>query len=588
MPVHAKVDVVTVGGGLTAAILAWKLTAAGLRVVSLEQGPSRWANPDFEMDHDPLRYHVRHAMMVNLSKEAWSWRPNPKAPTLPLRQYGSFNPGTGLGGAMVHWSAMLWRYLPTDFNYRTHYTEKYGKDILPQGNRIQDWPLTYDELEPYYTATEYDIGASGQAGNLDGHILPGGNPFEGPRSKPFPLPPLEVTIPSDMFAKACTELGYRPFTQPAGITSQAFRDPFGNYRSGCLYCGFCTRYGCEVDAKTSAQTTWLPVALHTGRYEVRVNAHVTRIDLGGNGLARGVTYVDADGQEHEQPADLVLVTGFTFANVKTLLVSRGPAHPNGIGNDRGLVGKNYTYQNWHGIATGVFPGHSFNLYMGNTATIKVIYEFNADDFDHRGLGFVGGASIFGVTGERDPLTSTDTYPIQQGKKMWGQDWKEALRQHWNGTAGLTMQGESLPYDDQFLDLDPVYKDAWGMPLLRITFDWHDNDYKMNRFIRGKAAEIMRRMGPAFMDPKLELMPYDIHQYKSTHPTGGAIMGTDPGNSVASKYGQVWDTPNVFVTGACLFPQNPGANPTGTVLALTYLAGDAIRDKYLKNPGQVIG
>ena len=180
---HAKVDVVTVGAGLTASIVAAKLCPAGYEVVSIEQGPARWAYPEFAHDHDSLRYSVRYAMMVDLERETWTWRPNAASPALPMRQYGSFNPGQGLGGAMVHWSAQLWRYLPTDFRYRSHVIERYGESKLPAGSTVQDWGITYDELEPYYDAFDYDIGASGQTGNLRGRILPGGNPFEGPQSK---------------------------------------------------------------------------------------------------------------------------------------------------------------------------------------------------------------------------------------------------------------------------------------------------------------------------------------------------------------------------------------------------------------------
>ncbi|MBW3632206.1 MAG: GMC family oxidoreductase, partial [Chloroflexi bacterium] len=258
MAVHPKVDVVTVGGGLTSNILGWKLTDAGLNMVALEQGPWRWADPDFEHNHDSLRYSVRKAMMFDLTKETWTWRPNVDAPSLPMRQYGAFHPGQGVGGAMVHWSAMLWRFFPYDFQYRSYYVDRYGEEKLPENTTIQDWPLTYEELEPHYDAFEYDIGASGQTGNLGGVILEGGNPFEGPRSRPYPQPPLEVTISSDRFAEACQRLGHHPFTQPSGILSQAFTDPFGNTRSGCLYCGFCTRFGCEVDAKSTGLTTYIP------------------------------------------------------------------------------------------------------------------------------------------------------------------------------------------------------------------------------------------------------------------------------------------------------------------------------------------
>lgn len=602
MATQRKVDVVTIGAGMTASIMAWKLTAAGMNVVSIERGPLRFANPDFEHDHDPLRYDARHAMMVDLTKETWSWRPNPKAPTLPIRKYGSFNPGMGLGGAMAHWSAMDWRYLQSDFRYRSHYTERYGASKLPAGNRIQDWPVTYEDLEPFYDEFEYDIGVSGNTGNLNGQILAGGNPFEAPRSRPFPLPPLATTIGSQLFAKACTDLGYRPFPQPAGITSQAYRDRFGNYRSGCLYCGYCTRYGCEVDAKTSPVTTWLPVALKTGRYTVRPNSVVTRINQDSSGRATGVTYMDENGKEQIQPADIVLVTSYTLNNVRMLLLSRGGKHPNGIGNDRGLVGTNYTYQNWHNATAGEVPS-KLNLYMGNTATNMTIYEFNADNFDHSNVNFVGGSSIFGVTGEIQPVTTAGNAPLQvnvptgpAGKsgapvtgnnaKGWGKSFKDALRK-WDNVATITIQGESLPYDDQYLDLDPIYKDNFGLPLLRLTFDWHQNDYNMVGFIYGKCLQIMQQMGATKIAAQKSLLPYDVAVYKSTHCTGGAIMGTNPGNSVVNKYGQVWDTPNVFVTGACQWPQNPGANPTGTIGPVTYMAGDGIVQHYLKNEGHLI-
>lgn len=228
--------------------------------------------------------------------------------------------------------------------------------------------------------------------------------------------------------------------------------------------------------------------------------------------------------------------------------------------------------------------------MGNGTTLKATYDFNADNFDHSDLDFIGGAQIYTTTGERDPVTTADVVPVaaeQQGKKKWGQDWKDALRGEWNSYADIGLEAESLPYDDQCLDLDPNYTGADGQPLLRLAFNWHDNDRRLYQFIVGKMEEIMRAMGPTKMEMEDELDDYNIHTYQSTHPTGGAIMGTDPGSSATNKYGQVWDTPNVFVTGAALFPQNPGANPTGTVAALAYLAGDAIRQQYCRNPNQII-
>lgn len=583
---NKRVDVVSIGAGWTASIMGWKLCEAGLNWVAIEQGPGRWANPGFQHNHDPLRFHGRHAMMVNLRKETWSWRPNPTSPSLPMRQYGSFNPGQGVGGAAVHWTAQLWRFHPEDFRYRSHHIERYGESKLPEGNRIRDWPLTYEELEPYYDEFEWDIGASGTAGNVKGEIRPGGNPFEGPRSRPYRHPPLTTMIPSEMWMEKVQEMGLHPFPYPSGITSRAFEDRFGNRRAACIYCGFCTRYGCEVDAKTSPQTTHLPAALKTGRFEIRTNSKVTRINLDKDGRATGVTYIDADGKEQVQDAAIVMVTGFTLTNSRMMLVSKGEAHPAGIGNDRGLVGKNYTYQQFGTPVKGHFPGRGFNLYMGNGTTAYCIHDYYGDVFDHSNEDFIGGAMMWCSLGERDPVTSAGSFPI--GSDLaWGKEWKDGLRDQWNSTADIGFEGESLPYEDQFLDLDPTYKAADGQPLLRLTFDWHENDRKLYAFLTARAKEQMQRMNPATISSKDERGDYNIHDYQSTHPTGGLIMGTDPGNSVTNSYGQVWDTPNVFVTGAALYPQNPGANPTDTLCALAYRAGDAIRDQYFKNEGRLI-
>jgi gluconate 2-dehydrogenase alpha chain len=630
MAVMKKVDVVTVGAGLTASILAWRLTKKGKRVVSLEQGPSRWTNPDFLHNHDSLRYSVRKGMMHPVHRETWTWRPHVRLPALPMRQLGSFHPGQGVGGAAIHWAAQTWRFYPSDMKYRTHHIERYGADKLPEGSAIKDWPLTYEELEPYYTQMDYDIGISGQAGNIMGELIPGGNPFEGARSKPYPLPPLQRSKAALLFTGAANELGLHPFPQPASILSQAYVGVSGRPRSGCLYCGFCVRFGCEVDAKFSPITDYIPLALDTGKYEIRTHCKVLRVNVGPDGKATGVTYLGPDGQEHEQPADVVILSAYPLSNVRLLLLSRSTAHPNGVGNDRGWVGKNFTYQLSKGPAVGVWNDRRFNTYMGNSCLQNLVHDYNADNFDHSDLDFIGGASIGCGGGEREPLTSTLGMPgldagsppgggqgegsgssgaggeepgewnrpqapalayevgslAGQGTE-WGAAWKRSLRENWDRYVGIGIQGESLPYVDQFMDLDPNYRDVYGLPLLRLTFDWHQNDYNLYRYLAARCAEIMRAMNPARMSTAPELDPYDSHSYQSTHITGGAIMGFDPGDSVTNKYGQVWDTPNVFVTGATLFPQNPGMNPTGPLVALAYYAADALEDRYWRNAGQLL-
>lgn len=585
MPVLKKTDVVAVGAGWTASILAWKLGEAGLDFVSIEQGPIRWTHPDFAHNHDELRYAERKEMMVDLSRTTWTWRPNDSLPALPMRTYGAFHPGQGLGGAAVHWSGMLYRYVDSDFQLRSHITDRYGADKIPEGMTIQDWAVTYEELEPYYTQFEWDIGTSGQPGNINGEIIEGGNPFI-EHSRGYPQPPLARSIPSLRFEEAARNLGYHPFPQPAGIRSEAFEDRFGNRAAGCLYCGFCTRYGCEVDAKASPINVHVPAALNSGRYRIIANSHVTEVILDDDGFARGLRFVTADGEEYEQPADIVIISGYALMNVGLLLNSRNSAHPDGLGNSRGQVGRNLTHQLWQNPVTGVFPGERFNMYAGNTATQTTMMDLYGDYFDHSELDFIDGATIFSAAGERSPVMSAGDLPVI-GDQRWGQPWKEALRTEWDSYVPISIQGSMMAYEKNRFDLDPTYTDYWGKPLVRLTLEWGENEENMYSFMAERAREIMEEMGAADIDFEGELSDYNIHAYKSTHINGGAIMGVDPSNSVTNKYGQVWDAPNVFVTGATLFPQNPGGNPTDTVAALAYMTGDAIRDIYLKDERELM-
>lgn len=585
---HESVEIVTIGAGMTASILAAKvLVSTSHRMVSIEQGPQQWTYPDFAHNHDTLRYNNRFALLQDLSRSSWTWRPSRNAPALPYRQYGAWNYGQGLGGAMAHWSGQLWRYLPTDFRYRSHYLEQYGERAIPDGMTIQDWPISYEDLEPYYDAFEYDIGASGATGNLGGRILPGGNPFEGPRQRPYPNPPLAQSAFGAEFTRACTEIGLHPFPQPSGLLSQGYTDPYGNVRAGCLYCGFCTRYGCEVGAKSSPQTTWLPPALATGRYEVRTRCHVTRIETADDGRATGVTYVDAQGGEHFQPAEVVVSSSLAMENARNLLLARSAAHPDGIGNDRGQVGRNYCHQLFLAPAEGLWEDRRFNLYMGNTSTVDVVFDYNGDVFDRSGLDFVGGAQITSETGERDPVGSVDGLLDNFTDRQWGAAWKSRLAQSWDGVGTLHIKGETPAHAGNFFDLDPNYTDAWGQPLLRITFDWTDNERRLYRFIADRCEEIMRAMRPDRMHVTRELPPYTLTPYQSTNFCGGAIMGGDPGDSVTNSYGQVWDTPNVFVTGSSLNPQNPGIDPSGTACALAFRTAEAIRERYFSAPGELL-
>jgi gluconate 2-dehydrogenase alpha chain len=591
---NKKADVVIVGVGWVGGIIAAELTKAGLDVVGLERGHIHHRDTAYwdDQKHDELRYAVRYELFQNTANETWTLRHNVQENALPIRQLGSFLPGTGLGGAGVHWNGQTWRFHPRDFTIRSSTIDRYGASAIPAGMSIQDWGITYDELEPYYDKFEYMAGIAGKAGNLNGQKIAGGNVFEGPRSREFPVPPPPDTAIEALFRTATNDLGYHPFYAPTANLPKAYKNPDGIARGSCTYCGFCERFGCEVGAKADPTVTVIPVALKTGKFKIIDYANAFAIKNDGK-HAQSVLYYDSMGRVQEQPADVIVLGAWVFNNVRLLLTSK-LGKPYDPVSKSGVVGKNYAYQTGGGGASGWFANRTFNRYMGSGANQVAIDDFNADNFDHTGLGFIGGGVIsFGQAGAR-PIQSLSVPP---GVPAFGRDWKAAIKKYYDRVVSVGFQGESPSYDSHFLDLDPNYRDKFGQPLLRITFDWEPNERAMVAFAGLKTLQIIQQMIPGAVQagtgPLSPTAPdlisggagslpahYDTVAYQSTHNTGGAIIGSDPDTSVVNNFLQMWDAPNVFVVGACNFPQNAGFNPTGTVGALSYRAAEGIL-KYRK-------
>ncbi len=580
-----SVDAVLVGFGWTGAIMGMELTSAGLKVLALERGENRDTVPDFAYPRitDELSYGIRGKLFQNLSKETVTIRHTPGDVAVPYRQHGSFLLGDGVGGAGVHWNGHHWRALPADLTLRSTYEARYGKKFIPEGMYLQDFGVTYDELEPHFDMFEKICGTSGKAGNIKGRIQAGGNPFEGWRANEYPLPPLASPNSAVLFEKAARELGFHPFPQAAANASRAYTNPHGAQLGPCNFCGFCERYGCYMYAKASPQTTLLPTLMKRPNFELRTRSHVQRVNMSADGKrATGVTYIDAQGNEVEQPADLVVLCAYQMHNVRLLLLSNiGKKYDPATGE--GVVGRSYAYQLNGGATLHFDKDQPMNPFVGAGASGHAMDDFDGDNFDHGPLGFIGGSSINCI--------NTGGRPIQQlalpaGTPTWGAAWKKAAKENYVYQTSVGAQGSVMAYRDNYLDLDPTYKDQFGQPLLRMTFDWKDNDMAMTAFIGTKVEQIAKAMGPKHisMGFKKKGEHYDVRPYQSTHNTGGAVMGTDPNTSAINRYLQVWDVPNVFVMGASAFPQNFGYNPTAVVGALAYWSANAIREKYLKNPG----
>lgn len=577
------VDMLFVGFGWTAAMLAQEFADTGLRMVALERGGWRNTSTDFALTYaqDELRYMWRGGLFQQPARETVTFRNTPDQTALPMRHLGSFLPASGVGGAGVHWNGQFWRILPTDFSLRSHNEQRYGK--LPEDMTIQDWGVTYDELEPYYDKFERLCGIGGKAGNLMGKIQAGGNPFEGPRAREFPNPPLDMVYGPALFGQACHEAGHSPFPCPAANMSRAYTNPLGVTLAPCTYCGFCEKFGCGNNSKSSPQTTILPALMRRNNFELRTESEVLHVNLDSSGKrATGVTYVDTEGRLFEQPADIVFLCAFAQHNVRLLLIS-GVGRPYDPKTGDGVVGRNYAYQ----VVSSVdvfFDNKLLNPFIGAGALGVAIDDYNGDNFDHSGLGFISGGYIACWNTGARPI---EIHPVPEGTPKWGPKWKQAVAKNYLTTASIATHGAVMSYRDNYLDLDPTYRDRFGRPLLRMTFDFHDNELRMSDYLTDRAADIGRAMKPREIHAKKVSRHYSVVPYQTTHNTGGAAMGTDPKTSFVNRYLQSWDVPNLFVMGSTVFPQNSGYNPTGTIGALTYWAADAIKANYLRNPGPLV-
>jgi gluconate 2-dehydrogenase alpha chain len=577
------VDVAIVGGGWAGLLIAKELgSRPSLSVVVLERGGPR-KQEDYSTDMDELDYAIRMHMMQDLSRETVTFRHTPRQHALPLRQHGSFLPGSGVGGAGEHWAGECPRMLPDCFELLSRSTEKYSEKRLPQGHALRDWGVTYDELEPHYARAERLLGISGKAGNLRGTQIEGGNIFEGWRSTEYPTPPTKITYFSTLFRDATKSLGYHPHPIPAATPSQAYVNPDGISRPACVYCGYCERFGCMIGAKAQPSNLLLPVIQRHKNVTLRTGALVRRIvpeAENSKRRARGVTYVDTKGQEFFQPADLVVLASWTLNNARLLLLS-GFGEPYDPETGQGTLGCNLTHQVAIPAAT-LFMEKPMNLFMGAGAEGIRVADFDGDVFDHSALPFLrGGVLEANVTGHR-PIAKFGVVP-DSVKATWGHEWKKAALHYFDRTFVISFDGEHLAYRTNYVDLDPVYKDSLGDPLLRLTMNWQENERKMAEFATAKAVEIGRAMGAKDIAPFSGLRDYDATRYQSTHVQGGAIMGASPNQSVVNSYLQHWQAANLFVLGASAFPQNASANPTLTLLALVLRTADAIVNRYLKNP-----
>ena len=580
-----EVDVVVVGLGWAGSLMSIELAMAGLKVRALERGADRgYEEFAYPKPADEYAYAVRNKVMATPAEAAVTVRYNMSQTALPTRKWGAFCPGNGVGGSGLHWTAVLIRPTPTDLKLKTYADQAYGPGVLQDDMRIMDFPFSWEEIEPYYEKFEMICGQSGLTGNLRGQILEGGDPFEGPRANPFPLPPLDDTLNNTMFVKAAKKLGYHPFPNPSACVSRAWTNPYGNQIAPCNYCGYCSKYPCLNYSKASPQTAVMDALKRMDNFSYEVHANVMKVVLHDDKkTAKGVIYIDKDGNECFQPAKIVVLSSFQFCNVRLMLLS-GIGQPYNPLTEGGVIGRNYAFLS-NGGATLFFKDKNFNPFATAGATGQMFNDISPGNFDGPGLGFIGGAKIHSSQATGTPISTA----LPKGTPAWGAGWKEGMEEWYGHSMKISITTTCMSYRDIYLDLDPNYTDDYGYPLLRMTFDWKQNELKLQQHLKGIVSNITKELNPDSYSESFLPMDahFDLTKYVSTHNVGGAVMGDNPKTSALNKYLQSWDVHNVFVPGGNAFPQNFQANPTDTIGAITLMAAQAIKEIYLKNPGPMV-
>jgi len=551
-----------------------------LSVLVLERGGPFRGPVAYAAEMDEVDTFIRKRRAESPANGIFTTRASRNDRANPLRTYGEFPMvGTGMGGSSDHWGATSPRFMPEAFEIATHLKRLHGASKLPPDHTIQDYGITWKEIEPYYARAEEMMGTSGKAGNLNGKRIEGGNVFEGPRSREFPNPPHPMLYAPLLFAKAARDLGYHPFPMPSSTLSQNYTSPDGITRVGCQYCGHCSLFGCMVGAKASPNFTLLPILQSKKNFTARTNCQVRRI-VHADGKAAGVTYVDDSGTEFMQPAETVIVAAWVFNNARLLMLS-GIGEPYDPVSGKGTLGKNPTYAVHAGV--DFFLDKPQNIFMGSGGMATAIGDFGGDLGDEGAKqGALRGGLIFCYTqGDPPVISNFGKIPEGQVQQNWGSEWKNAAIQ-WNDRYATMLSTENhFPYRQNYLDLDPTYTDKWGDPLLRVTMDWTDAERNQTAFMLKKEVEIAMAMGAVGILPRSGTRAAPL--MVDNHSHGGAIMGASPETSVVNPFLQHWKMPNLWVVGGSALPQGE-EHLTMTVAALAYRAADAFIDRYLKRPG----
>jgi choline dehydrogenase-like flavoprotein len=537
-PLREAVDFVIIGSGSAGGILARELSVAGFSVVVLEQGRYRRTH---EFTHDELSIAFNHEYVGGPQggdPQTFRHDAGDKAEVadFPPAYYARM-----VGGSSVHFSANFWRLRPVDFKERSLLGGIENADLA-------DWPIDYEELEPYYTRVDWEIGVSGAPG-----------PFDPPRSRPYPLPPMPNKSSGALLEKGALALGLHPQVAPVAILSQPF-----NGRAPCIHCGFCMGFGCETGAKSSTLVTMIPQAEATGRCEIRSECTVHRIETDARGRASEVLYYDHAGREQGQRAKAVIVAANGAETPRLLLMSASERFPDGLANGSGLVGRNLMF-NAHS-ATYAWFERELHDYKSVQCS-RIVHDFYESDPKR---GFYGG----GALDARPFLNASPMLYALTGMPPdapgWGAEYKRALAHGFTRSMMIAASATSLAMDSNNITLDPELKDRYGRPALRVTYRDHPDDLSMVTFLQDWAERILEAAGAE----KIWRKPVEPETV-GAHLLGTCRMGDNRERSVVDRYHRSHDVPNLFICDGSSMVTSGRGQPTMTIMALAFRAAHHI-------------
>ncbi len=530
---------VIVGAGAGGGVVAKELAQAGFQVVLFERG--LWYTAA-DCRKDDLR-NQRTTLLGNAFGPEDEGNPRVlvdiagRERVIAPSEGGYNNNAACVGGGTLSYGAMAWRYMAQDFRMRSIYGAL-------EGSTLEDWPITYDDLEPFYEKAEYEVGVSGDVST---------DPFKAPRKKPLPMPPLPPTREEEILEPAAKRLNLHPFHIPMLRNSVPY-----NGRGPCMRCRWCVGFACEVDAKNGTQNTVIPTAIATGNCKIRTGAMVSRVVTDDRGRATGVEYFDAKDRRQTESADLVVVSCCAVESARLLLNSGSRMFPTGLGNRYDWVGRNLQGHTYTG-AFGVFDSDVYDD-VGPGAGIALC------DYNHGNPGLKGGAMLANEF-IRLPIHFTSMLPPDTPK--WGKGHKDAMRKMYRRTIAIQGPTQEMPVFSARVQLDPKLRDRWGIPVARMSGERHPHTIEISTVMAGKAEAWLKEAGAVRTWKKTAGRGLSGGQ----HQAGTCRMGNDPKTSVVNRNCQVHDVDNVFVVDSSVHVTNGGFNPVLTILANAYRVSD---------------